>query len=176
MGGLLTVEGGKWTTSRHLAERVVDHLVKTTTLPVDRSISARQYLQGCAIRDVDVHINRLKRRHPDFEGDTLDNLGRLYGTACEAVLELARQDRSLASKLNSDGELLAQAVYAVRHEMARTLQDIVLRRTGIATLGHPGQDVLRRVARAVADDLGWDDGRIRREVAETTAFLRVPAE
>ena len=44
--GLVTVEGGKWTTSRHLAEKVVDHLAVTTHLPVGRSISTRQHLHG----------------------------------------------------------------------------------------------------------------------------------
>ncbi|MBL0716304.1 MAG: glycerol-3-phosphate dehydrogenase/oxidase [Desulfosarcina sp.] len=173
LAGLLTVEGGKWTTSRHLAEKVIDGLVETTTLPVGRSISARQYLRGGAIRDMNAHIARLKAQNRDFDDDTLDCLGRIYGTTCEAVLDLAREDHALAEKLNEEGELLAQAVYAVRHEMAQTLMDIVLRRTGIATLGNPGEDVLHRVARAVAGDLGWDDARVRQEVETTMAFLQI---
>ena len=173
--GLLTVEGGKWTTSRHLAEKVVDHLARTTALAPGPSISARQHLQGCAIGGMQAHIERLAERHPDFDTDTIDTLGRLYGTDCEAVLDLARRDPALATRLNRDGELPAQAVHAVRHEMARSLLDIVLRRTGIATLGNPGEAVLRRVAAAVAPELGWDEGHVAREVQAAMDFLTLPA-
>jgi glycerol-3-phosphate dehydrogenase len=172
--GLITVEGGKWTTSRHLAEKVIDRLVTTTALPVSRSVSARQYLRGCAIRDMDTHLAELRKRHPDFDGDTLDNLGRLYGTDCKAVLELTRMDTALAGKLNSEGEILAQAVYAVRYEMAQTLLDIILRRTGIATLGNPGEQILHRVAATVAPELNWDANRITQEVQTAMNFLAIP--
>jgi glycerol-3-phosphate dehydrogenase len=173
--GLMTVEGGKWTTSRHLAEQVVDRLVATSGLPVGRSISARQYLRGSAIRDMAAHIAGLQERHPDFDADTLDSLGRLYGTDCEAVLELARGDRTLAERLNREGELPAQAVYAARHEMARTLLDVVLRRTGLATLGNPGEAILQQVAAAMAPELGWDRERIAQEVQTAMEFLALPA-
>ena len=173
--GLLTVEGGKWTTSRHLAEKVVDRLSQTTTLAPGHSISARQYLQGCAINDMHTHIRHLMEWHPDFEAGTIETLGRLYGTDCEAVLALARTNPALTVRINQDGELPAQAVYAVRHEMARHLLDIVLRRTGIATLGNPGEAVLNQVAAAVAPELGWDNGHIADEVQAAMDFLSLPA-
>jgi glycerol-3-phosphate dehydrogenase len=89
---------------------------------------------------------------------------------------LAREDKALAEPLNGQGDILAQAVYAARHEMAHTLQDIVLRRTGIATIGSPGEAILRRVAEAAAPDLGWDGARIQKEVDAATAFLKIPVE
>ncbi len=174
--GLITVEGGKWTTSRHLAEKVIDHLVATTRLPVGRSISAQQHLHGCVIRDMADHLAGVRERYPDFDDDTTDNLGRLYGNDCDAVLALARHEPTLAVRLNGDGEILAQAVYAVRHEMARTLLDIVLRRSGLATLGCPGETVLRQVATAVAPELQWDEKRITREVQTAMAALALPSE
>ncbi len=173
--GLLTVEGGKWTTSRHLAENVLDLLVESTSLPIGRSISARQYLHGCAIRDMAGHLERLSRRHPDFDRDTTDILGRLYGTAGDAVLAIARENQTLAARVSHEGEILAQAVYAVRHEMAQSLRDIVLRRTGIATLGSPGEAILLEVARAVAPELSWDEKRIAREVQTAMTALALPA-
>jgi glycerol-3-phosphate dehydrogenase len=173
--GLITVEGGKWTTSRHLAEKVVDRLAQTTRLPVNRSISARQYLRGCAIRDTADHLRRLRRRHPEFAAATLDSLGRLYGTECEPLLALARRDPALAEPLNPEGELLAQAVYAVRHEMAQTLLDIVLRRTGLATLGHPGAAVLQKAAAAAAPAAGWSKARTAEEVRTAADFLAIPS-
>ncbi len=173
--GLLTVEGGKWTTSRHLAEKLVDRLARTSALAPGRSISAHRYLRGCAIRDMQIHIRRITERHPDFDAQTIDTLGRLYGTDCEAVLDLARRDHTLAARLNHEGELPAQAVYAVRHEMARNLLDIVLRRSGIATIGNPGAAILNQVAAAVAPELGWDSGQIAAEVQTAMDFLSLPA-
>ncbi len=116
----------------------------------------------------------IRHKNKDFGTSTLEYLGKNYGNEFEPVLELARHDRQLSEVLNEDGELLAQAVYAARNEMARTLSDIVLRKTGIATLGNPGNEVLEKVALCAAKELGWDDKRIARELTETIEALRVP--
>ncbi|RTZ97346.1 MAG: glycerol-3-phosphate dehydrogenase [Deltaproteobacteria bacterium] len=174
--GLITVEGGKWTTSRHLAEKVIDNLRNKTTIHPGRSVSSGKYLTGSNIRDINAFIRRIQRENTDFDADTVAHLGRLYGTDYKEVLSLARQMPVLAHRLNADGEILAQATYAVRHEMAYTLKDIVLRRTGIATLGHPGDDLLGRVAETVAETLDWDDVRVKKEVEATSAFLRIPTD
>ena len=174
LDGLMTVEGGKWTTSRRLAEKVVDRLWDRTAWPIDRSVSERRYLEGCRIRDMTAFIRRAVAENPDFPADTVAYLGRIYGTAYGNILDLARQRPELARPLNDQGDILAQAVFAARHEMAVTLEDIVLRRTGIATLGNPGRDVLQRVAAAVAADLGWKHARIEEEVQLTSAALTIP--
>jgi glycerol-3-phosphate dehydrogenase len=176
LNGLLTVEGGKWTTSRHLSENVVDRLRDKTDLPIRPSISARTYLAGSEISDITAFMDQAKSKYHDFPIDTRVYLAQIYGTAVGDVLALARQNPPLAERLNDEGDILAQAVYAARHEMAHTLNDIVLRRTGIATLGNPGEDVLRYVAETVAVDLGWDDERIRQEVETTTASLQIPED
>ncbi|MCP4749000.1 MAG: glycerol-3-phosphate dehydrogenase/oxidase [Desulfobacteraceae bacterium] len=173
---LITVEGGKWTTSRNLAEKVVDLLWKNTKFPISRSISSRIYLKGCEIRNMETFIHSLKKQIRDFDENTVDYIGRIYGTECHDVLTLARQHSALSEKINSGGDLLAQALYAARHEMARTLKDIVLRRTGIATLGDPGEKKLLQVAKLVAEELNWDNGKIHREVQTTLCDLQLPEE
>ena len=62
----------------------------------------------------------------------------------------------------------------VREEMARRLSDIVLRRTGIATLGDPGEEILKRVAEIAARELKWNRKKIRQEVALTRERLKIP--
>jgi len=176
LDGLLTVEGGKWTTSRHLAEKLVDRLRDKTDFPISPSISDRKYLAGSEIKDITAFLDRIKCENKDFDADTVVYLAQAYGTTVEEILTLARQNPDLAEPLNDAGDILAQALYAARHEMAYTLQDIVLRRTGIATLGNPGEDILRRVAETVADELGWNDARIRQEVKMTMAFLQIPVD
>jgi glycerol-3-phosphate dehydrogenase len=58
--------------------------------------------------------------------------------------------------------------------MARTLSDILMRRTGIGTLGNPGEDVLRKVAQVAAKELKWDQARVEKEIADTVDLLRIP--
>ena len=176
IGGLLTVEGGKWTTSRRLAEKVIDRLRDKPGLSIGPSVSARQYLKGSEIRDINTFLARIKGENRDFDGETIDYLRRVYGTEHEKVLALAHHDHDLAQRLNSDGEILAQVVYGVRYEMAHTLKDMVLRRTGIATLGNPGEEILRQVALVMARELSWDKEKIAAEVETTLDFLRIPSE
>lgn len=71
---------------------------------------------------------------------------------------------------------MAQVVYAVRDEMAQTLADIVMRRTGIGTLGNPGDDVLRKVAQVAADELHWDQQRMEKEVEAVVNLLKIPVD
>jgi len=174
--GLITVEGGKFTTSRNLAEKAVDLVEKKLKKRHAASPSAKRYLWGSQIPDFQSFTLDLKHKNRDFGVNTLEYLGRNYGTEFEPVLDLARQDKSLAEPVNADGELLAQAAYAVRSEMARTLSDVVLRRTGIATLGNPGDEVLEKVARTAGGLLGWDEVRMSRELDITRQALKVPTE
>ena len=68
----------------------------------------------------------------------------------------------------------AQVLYAVKNEMACTLTDILLRRTGIGTLGNPGREVLETVARAAAGELNWSTARTDLELDTATKALAVP--
>ncbi len=78
IGGLLTVEGGKWTTSRGLAEKVVDRLGEKPGLSISPSVSAGQCLKGSEIRDMNAFLARIKDENRDFAEETIDYLGRIY--------------------------------------------------------------------------------------------------
>lgn len=174
LNGLLTVEGGKYTTSRGLAENCLKILAAKLKRPLGKSITAGRYLSGCDIKDLKDFFNAVRRDNGDFGTQTLDYLSRNYGTEYASVLSLARDDARLAQTVNADGEILAQVTYAIRHEMARTLSDIVLRRTGIGTLGNPGVEVLQKVADIAAAELNWDAEKVRQEVSATVDMLKLP--
>ncbi len=176
LDGMITVEGGKYTTSRRLAENCLKLIEKKLGRKPGRSITARHRLAGCEIPDMNAFLDGVLRDNPDFAGQTLEYLARNYGTEYAKVLRLARDDQALGEILNADGEILAQIIYAVKHEMARTLSDIVMRRTGIGTLGHPGEAVLRKAAAAAAPILGWDGERIEREIAQVNDLLKIPTD
>lgn len=162
--GMITVEGGKYTTSRKLADKVVKMAAKKLNRNVGACITGGQYLAGCEIKNIDGFLEAIASGNKDIDGKTMKALGTYYGTEYSNVLALARSDRNLAEPLNGDGEIPAQALFGVRHEMARTLADVLFRRTGIGTLGKPGDAVLARVADIVAQELQWDSDRKKKEL------------
>jgi len=174
--GLVTVEGGKYTTSRHLAARVVTLVEKKLGVPGKRSRTHKEFLAGCEIPDMMRFLHDLNEGYGDFSEATREYVGRNYGTESGEVFALARNERALAEVLNPEGQILAAAAYAVRAEMARTLNDILFRRTGLGNVGHPGEKVLLDVTRLAARELGWDEARQRREVEAANQALRLPAE
>jgi glycerol-3-phosphate dehydrogenase len=172
--GLITVEGGKYTTSRKLAENVLKTINKKFGKCKVKSITASQYLVGCEIPDITAFVEAAKQSYRDFPEHSVDYLARIYGTALPQVMEISRNDKQYAVVLNADGEMPSQAVYAIRHEMARTLMDILIRRTGIGTLGDPGSSVLEKLAEIAARELNWSQSRVDQELETASKALSLP--
>ncbi len=174
--GLITVEGGKYTTSRGLAVEVVNLAGKRLNKRLEPFQSQGRFLAGCEIKDLSAFMAAAPQRLAGAPPRTALTLARFYGSRDLEVWALAQQEPELARPLSEEGEILAQVAYAVHFEMARTLTDILLRRTGLGTLGHPGREVLEAVAEVAARELGWDQARLDRELARAEAALRVPGK
>ncbi len=174
--GLFTVEGGKYTTSRQLAVEVLQKASRRLKKKLPAGVSSRRYLAGSRIRDMAAFGEELRSAYPDFSPATLTYLGRNYGTESHAVLQLARKNGKLAEILTDEGEILAEVVYAVRQESAFSLSDVLFRRTGLGTLGHPGNTVLEKVVAAMAEELGWEEQKCRAEKQLVTKRFRLPEE
>ena len=69
--------------------------------------------------------------------------------------------------------IAAEVIHAVRHEMACTLADAVLRRTALSSSEYPGDAAAGACATLMASELGWDAGRIDREVDDRPDLVRV---
>jgi glycerol-3-phosphate dehydrogenase len=174
LDGLITVEGGKYTTSRNLAENCLKIVATKMGRSLGKSITDKHYLAGCGIKDLNTFFYAAQQDNKDFSESTLKYLSRNYGTEYADILNLAREDKTLAETLNADGEILAEVTYAVRHEMARTLSDIIMRRSGIGTLGNPGEEILRKVAAIVAKELNWTTEKMEQEIKATVDLLKIP--
>ena len=59
----------------------------------------------------------------------------------------------------------AQLLFAIREEMALTLDDALFRRTGLGTLGRLDAGAIERAAKIMAAELGWNDGEVARQIA-----------
>ena len=156
--GMLTITGGKLTTWRRMAKQTVDRLVEregreapchTTEIPL-----------GMEARPDDLEA-------PDGVGEeALEQLAFRYGHAARKVLALAREDAKLAEPIvPGRPDLLAEAVIAARHEQARTVADVLLRRTRLGLLAAPqlrDPAPARAVAAALGGELGWSRREVKR--------------
>lgn len=147
--GLLTVTGGKWTTYRRMAEACVDQAAEAAGLP----------RRPCPTADLRVHGH-----YPDAAG-----LGGLavYGSDAPAVGRLTADEPSLAERLHPDLPYRgAEVVWAARAEMARTVADVLSRRTRALVLNaRAARDAAPRVAGLLARELGrgpgWEADQVR---------------
>ncbi|MBN1497407.1 MAG: glycerol-3-phosphate dehydrogenase/oxidase [Spirochaetes bacterium] len=173
--GLITVEGGKYTTSRNLAEKVMAEVRKKSGRKMMQCTTAAGFLKGCEIADMEAFASAL-RSEQVLAPQTMTYLGMAYGSDFRQVCGIAKDDAALGRPLNDDGEILAQVAYAARHEMARTLPDIMLRRTGLGTLGHPGNDIIKKAAETAASELKWDSAKTEAEIKKVSALLTLPVQ
>jgi glycerol-3-phosphate dehydrogenase len=153
--GMVTITGGKLTTWRRMAKMTVDRLVEREAR--DAPCRTQQIPLGAP-----VEVSDLPRVDGVPEAAYAALAGR-YGHAAHDVLAVAREREELARPIVSDmPDLLAEVVYAARREQARSLGDVLLRRTRLGLLagrelGANGA-VAARVAAALAGELGWDEG------------------
>ena len=166
--GVVTALGAKYTTARRLAELVTSLVVEklggsavcqTATTP----------LVGSDVGDVDTFLRDATRRlSGELEAPRVEHLVRAYGSEVDDVLALSRQEPALSEALASSRESIgAEVAFAVECEMAAHLSDVVFRRTGLGTLGYPGEPALERCASIMRARLGWTAEETQAELDET---------
>ncbi len=163
--GMITVEGGKFTTSRSLGSEVLKLVSLKLKKTLSDSVSDNLYLSGCEIRDMKQFMIRQHLNYQDFSKRTIEYVSRNYGTESNMVFQIARDEPRYAEVISQDGEILAEIVYAIKYESAKKLRDIMLRRTGTGTLGNPGKEIINKIAAISAELLNWDKKRTEEEIA-----------
>lgn len=164
--GLVMIAGGKYTTYRVMAKDAVDAAAHSLGGAVARSITERVPLvgaEGYAVRCN--QVDTLARRAGIHPARVEHMLGR-YGDLVDEVLELIVGDADLGRPLEgTDDYLRAEVVYAVTHEGARHLDDVLTRRTRISIEAFDrGVASARPAALLMAGPLGWDDAQVEEEV------------
>src|SRR4051794_11183117 len=175
--GLLTVAGTKFTTARGVAERVTDTaFAKLHKKPVPCR-TATTPLPGGSLRDIGLTIAEARREFDQgLPTDTIPHLIAAYGSRYRDVMEIAGTRAEWRSRVAADSPVIgAELVLAARKEMAPTLADIVIRRTPLGALGHPGEQALATAAAIVGAEFSWSDDRRRAEIAAVDAFYRPAA-
>jgi glycerol-3-phosphate dehydrogenase len=149
--GLLTTTGGKWTTYRNMAEHTVDQAADFAGLAE----------RPCVTRTLNVHGFH---SHAGRFGPL-----SVYGSDALEIQDLMGATPSLAAPLHEQLPYTgAEVVWATRHEMARTVEDVLARRTRALFLNARAAEAMAsEVARLMAGELGWDPSR---EAAEAASF------
>jgi glycerol-3-phosphate dehydrogenase len=160
--GMITITGGKLTTWRRMAKMTVDRLVERDAREAPCRTHEIPLGQAIAVEELP-RVEGVGRIGPD----PYQALASRYGYAAREVLALASEREELAQPIVAGlPDLLAEAALAARREQARSIGDVLLRRTRLGLLAArelPGAPV-RRVAEVLAHELGWSAERIEREL------------
>ncbi|MGN6534051.1 MAG: glycerol-3-phosphate dehydrogenase/oxidase, partial [Ginsengibacter sp.] len=111
--GLVSVIGGKWTTYRKMAEDTLSKMMRRKMLPSKKCITADLKIHGYAVQNSTVPL-------------------AFYGGDRMKINEMIASDPTLAKPLMHETDIIAaQVIWAVRNEMARTVEDFLARRTRV---------------------------------------------
>jgi glycerol-3-phosphate dehydrogenase len=172
--GLISIAGGKLTTYRLMAERGIDLAVKrlkerfnfqtanelpTTDLIVSGGEIKREEMEAKARKIVAQEVLGIEAaRH----------ILNAYGSEAQQVIEIMKENNQLRQAIVKDlPYLFAEVVYAVRHEMALTMADVLIRRTRLLLLeGKALLNVAPIVAELMANELQWDEDERQKQLAQ----------
>lgn len=180
--GLISIAGGKLTTFRCMAQRILEAAalrIGAERAPTPRGTSEAAPLYGGdfgAAGDTGVELalqrfhDRLHSQYPQGSHAVVGRLVRLYGTNAETILARLSADPTLAEEADDHSGLTrAEVEYTLAEEMAQTLTDVLERRTRLFLWDRNlGQHAAPRVASWMAQWLGWDSAR---QQAEVEAYL-----
>ncbi|MHB0928334.1 MAG: glycerol-3-phosphate dehydrogenase/oxidase [Candidatus Nanopelagicales bacterium] len=164
--GLVVAAGGKYTTYRTMAADAVDMAVRGIPKRVGKCRTAKIPLLGA-----EKYEHMLGAKHSiaslaQMPEETIERLLGRYGSLIDEIFDLLKSDPDLHEAIpGAPGYLKAEAVYAVTHEGALHLDDILARRTRISIeSADRGMAASAAVAQLVAPLLGWSAADVKREV------------
>lgn len=162
---LFTVIGGPYTMARGLAETLVDRIFSTLDRPFVPCTTHVVPTFGGDTGSFAHFLQHVKQRYSALTDASAVHLARSYGTRIAEIMTLAKRGPVLMTHPSKHTpDVMAQVDYAVKHEMAQTLEDVLFRRTGLGTLGEPSLDTLETVAQRMASLLQWESRRFDDEV------------
>jgi glycerol-3-phosphate dehydrogenase len=152
--GVVSIAGGKLTTYRKMAEHTVDEVLKQVGKKAACKTKRLRFIGASRSIAKNLSVNDI-------------HLHQRFGSEVQTIQQLIAGDASLAEPLIIGLPYLrAEAIFAIRFEMARTLDDILSRRTRARIINRPASLAsARAVAQLMASELQWDDAEVERQVA-----------
>lgn len=163
--GMITITGGKLTTWRRMAKHVVDRMVErdgrgvkcqTQSIPLGMPVDPSE-------------LKRPKGIAEESADDALRHLASRYGHAAHSVLALVDANKRLGEPIVAGfPDLMAEVAWSIQKEQARTIEDVLLRRTRLGLLAarqvcDPKSSVVDRVGKLMARELKWNSRTLKAE-------------
>ena len=168
--GLITVAGGKFTTHREIAEKIVDRVMKRLGRHAGIAPTLRAPLPGARALSTGEDGGGGATAMRTIPGTSAEILKARYGTRAPLVARIASRRPELAEPLSRNCPAIgAEVVNAVANEMAHSVGDFLIRRTSLSWRSPvEAEAAAPAVARIMAGELGWDRAREAEEVASFT--------
>jgi len=150
LSGLITLTGGKWTTYRKMGEDAVDKAILLAGLPERKSITENLMI------------------HSYSKSISLNDPNSVYGSDLGSVEDISHEDDRYKGLLSEELQVSrAQLIWAIREEMARTVEDFLARRTRALFLdARESIKMVDEVAAIMAAELGQTSSWIKQQVAD----------
>jgi len=156
-----SVVGGKLTTFRNLAEDTLDYIDKKNDSQNECKTKNYKFVKEKANN---LAIELLSEKY-EIDKSVITFLFQYYGDNFVNVLKFIDDDNSLKEKISSQHQdIKAQIVYAAKNEKAKTLKDIIVRKTSIGTHEDLGYNCAEDVAEIAAEILNWNEDKKIKEI------------
>jgi len=170
--GAVTVVGTKYTTARAVGARAAAKAARILGASTRQTDTATAMLPGAGIADHEaLTIETARAVGLEVAPPIIRHITGIYGDRCAAIVRLMAERSDWRMPLVPGRPIIgAEVIHAIRAEMACTLADIVIRRTELGAMGHPGAEIVEACAGIAAEELGWDRDRRDREIAAVNSF------
>ncbi|MDH4201137.1 MAG: glycerol-3-phosphate dehydrogenase/oxidase, partial [Spirochaetia bacterium] len=169
ISGLYSVIGGKWTTSRALAEITVDKILKRQNKKFVKSVTEYMPLIGGRFEGSyeNALSNAVKKMNGTMGFEFTEYLFSYYGIEYEKIIARFRKNPKSRKIIAKTFFLsIAQIEHAVEEESAVKLSDFLMRRSSIGNVGIPDLETLGEICEIMGKSLGWDNQRKESEIQE----------
>jgi glycerol-3-phosphate dehydrogenase len=154
--GLISITGGKWTTYRKMAEDVLQKVIKLGRLPHKDCVTEQLSIHGA------------------MKTSERDNHLYVYGTDQKQLQDLIKKEASLGERIHPDlAYLKVEVLWAARHEMARTVEDVLARRVRVLFLdAKKSIEMAPQVAKIMAKELHKDQQWVDQQIEDYTKLAQ----
>lgn len=172
--GMISIYGVKYTTARSVAEKAINVAFQKLGKKQVPCKTAYSSVYGGDISEFESFLAEQKKEGLGLCGDrVMTHLAYNYGSKVNEILKYLDDDLNLSQTVGDSQEVIrAEIINGIREEMAQKLSDIVLRRTDLGTLGHPGKKSLEECALIAAEEQDWGPERIHNELEEVHKLFR----
>lgn len=162
--GFFTALGGKYTTSRALAEKIVNQLAEYLPGSFAPCATARTALGG-EYASLNAVENALMQEFPDTPFPMIQTLAGRYGEQARDILARGPVGGGERWRMHTGEDFYAEEIdFLVQNDEIQHLSDLYLRRAGLGTTGLPPETVNRQIAERLGKHLGWNRSDLTREI------------